>query len=105
MAGAGGHVAKDVRGEVAIIMGGGSGLGRGSALAFAKRGARIVATDIDLPSAEETARMITEAGGEAMAIQADVAERDVFERIRKAVLARFGTYHIVMNNVGILASG
>jgi NAD(P)-dependent dehydrogenase (short-subunit alcohol dehydrogenase family) len=96
---------KDLSGQIAIITGGASGLGRGSALAFAKKGVHVVLADLDLAGAEETARMVRELGREAIAVQCDVGQDDAFGRLRDAVLQRFGRFDIIMNNAGVLAVG
>ena len=61
-------------GKAALITGGGNGIGRATALLFAREGARVAAADLNLEGAEETAAMIREAGGEALALPVEVVE-------------------------------
>jgi len=98
-------MAKDLNGRVAVITGGGSGLGRGAALAFARQGAKVVLADIDLTGAKETAGLVEAQGGEALAAEADVGAADTFMKLREAALARFGRYDVIMNNAGVLIGG
>ncbi len=67
--------------RMALITGAGSGIGRGCALLFASEGARIAVADLDEESAADTARQITEGGGRAIAIRADVAVADDVRRM------------------------
>ena len=59
-------------GKVAFITGAGSGIGRATALAFAREGASVVVADVSEPGSQETARMIEAAGGRALAVRCDV---------------------------------
>jgi NAD(P)-dependent dehydrogenase (short-subunit alcohol dehydrogenase family) len=91
-------------GRVAIVTGAANGIGRGTALAFARQGVNIVLADIDAEAAAVVAAEIAAAGGQAAFVRFDVA-RDPFETLRDTALARFGRIDIVMNNVGILTRG
>jgi len=91
--------------RIAIVSGAGSGLGRAGALAFASEGARVVASDIDPGSAGATADAIRAAGGEAIAIPADVGERNQARRLVEETVARFGGLDILYNNAGIAPVG
>lgn len=88
-------------GKVAIITGAGSGIGRASALLFAKEGAKVVVADIDREAGERTAREIKEAGGEATFAQADVAKSAEVERMVKTCVEAFGGLDILYNNAGM----
>ena len=61
-------------GKVALVTGGGSGIGRTTALAFARQGAKVVVVDIAAPLGEETVALVNAAGGEAIFVQADVSK-------------------------------
>ena len=99
--------AKRLKGKVATIFGGGQsageglGNGRATALRFAREGARVLVADKNLESGEETARLVRDEGGEAVAVEADVTvEKQVKEAISAAV-RRWGALHILHNNVGV----
>lgn len=95
----------DLRGSVAVLTGAGSGIGRAAAGALARRGAGIVASDIDAARAEETAALVAAGGGDAVSVLVDVADQQDLEALRDAALARFGRVDVVVNNVGVLAMG
>jgi NAD(P)-dependent dehydrogenase (short-subunit alcohol dehydrogenase family) len=89
-------------GKVALITGGGMGMGRETAVLFAEEGARVVVADIDAAAAKETAARIGKAGGEALAVVGDVAlEADVQRMVDEGV-QRFGALHVLHNNAGVL---
>lgn len=89
-------------GKVALITGGGAGMGRESAVLFAEEGARVVVADIDAAAARETVSRVEAAGGEALAVAGDVAaEADVARMVAEGV-ARFGALHVLHNNAGVL---
>ncbi len=88
--------------KVAFISGAGSGLGRETALLFAKEGARLVLNDINAQTVEQTAQMIAEAGGQAIAIAGNVAVEADVEKAIKAGVAKFGKVDTLVNNAGIM---
>lgn len=91
----------DFTDKVVLITGGATGIGRATALAFAARGAAVVIGDVD-DRAQETARLIHEAGGEALFVRTDVASaKDVQALVRTAV-DTYGGLHVAFNNAGIL---
>jgi len=90
------------KGRVAVITGAGSGIGRGLALGFGEAGANVVAADANLATAQETARMIEEAGGTAIAVQVDVRLREQCERMIQAATDKWGTVDILVNNAGLI---
>jgi NAD(P)-dependent dehydrogenase (short-subunit alcohol dehydrogenase family) len=91
--------------KVAVITGAGSGIGRATALAMAKRGVSILVADINEAGAKDVAAEITAAGGMASAIQCDVADDTAFEMLRQEALSHFERVDIVMNNAGGMTRG
>jgi NAD(P)-dependent dehydrogenase (short-subunit alcohol dehydrogenase family) len=88
-------------GKVAFVTGAANGIGRAAALAFAREGANVVAADVSEQSNQETARMIEEAGGRALAVRCDVTRaEDVKAALDKAVEA-FGRLDFAFNNAGV----
>ena len=92
----------DLAHAVAVITGAGSGIGRATAHSFARRGSRVVVTDID---AERAAAVAEELGDQAVAATRDVTSLADLETARDLALERFGRVDLVMNNVGVLAVG
>jgi NAD(P)-dependent dehydrogenase (short-subunit alcohol dehydrogenase family) len=100
-----------VAGKVAIVTGGGRGIGRGVALLLAQEGARVVVCDIgaslqgagtDMGPAQDVVHEIKKAGGEAIASTLSIAEPKNADEIVKSVLEAFGRVDILVNNAGIL---
>lgn len=91
-------------GRVAIVTGGGRGIGREYCRALATDGATVVAADIDLDGAEETAALITKDSGTACALPVDVSDRDSTLALAGAVKDRFGRADILVNNAAIYHS-
>ena len=92
-------------GAVTVVTGGGSGIGRAIALAFAERGASIVVSDLLADRAETVCAEIRATGTQAAAIAVDVTSEDAFEALRDLALDRFGRVDVVVNNAGVLAMG
>jgi len=88
-------------GKVAFITGATSGIGRATALAFAREGASVVVADIAADGIEETARLIEEAGGQALAVTCDVSRSEDVRAALDAAVERFGRLDIAFNNAGI----
>ncbi|MCX4097645.1 SDR family oxidoreductase [Nocardia sp. alder85J] len=91
--------------HLVVITGGGSGIGRETALAFARRGAEIVLSDIDLDAAKRTAELVAEAGGVAHAYAVDVADEAAVAAHCAAVTAAHGVPDVLVNNAGIGQAG
>ena len=92
---------KGLIGKVAIVTGGGSGLGEAIGKALAREGVRVVLTDINLDAAERVAREILSAGGEASAVKEDTANPADSEKVVARAVERYGALHYAVNNAGI----
>jgi 3-oxoacyl-[acyl-carrier protein] reductase len=87
-------------GKVAVVTGAGHGIGRAVAERFAREGARVVVNDVDASRATEAAETL--AGGEALAVQADVSKSAEVVALFDATLDRFGTVDVLVNNAGLI---
>ena len=88
-------------GEVALITGGSSGIGRATALAFAAEGARVVVASRRSEESEETVRLIRAAGGDALFVKTDVSQSTQVEALVARTVAHFGALNFAFNNAGI----
>lgn len=88
-------------GRIALVTGGGSGIGRAAALAFAKEGATVVVAGRSSGPLDETVAMIAERGGRAAAHSADVTIPEEVERLVTQTVANHGGLHIAFNNAGV----
>ncbi len=87
--------------RVTLITGGGSGIGRASALAFERAGATVVVADYNAESGERTVRMLKDAGGEAMFYPADVSNPEDIEALVNKIVETYGRLDCAFNNAGI----
>lgn len=90
--------------KIAVITGAGSGMGEAGALLFAREGARVVVADIRGDAAAETANMVKQAGGEAIAVAADASTIDGNEQIVQAAVDGFGGIDVYWANAGVAAA-
>jgi NAD(P)-dependent dehydrogenase (short-subunit alcohol dehydrogenase family) len=88
-------------GKSALITGGGGGIGRATALAFAREGARVAVADAVAESAQQTVAQVNEAGGQAMSLTAEVTDTAQVQAMIRAVVAAYGRLDCAFNNAGI----
>lgn len=93
----------DLEGKVCVITGGGRGIGKSIAAALAEHGATVVITGRTQATLDAAAQEITQAGGKADAIVADVSSEDDVERLARTVGKRHGRAHVLVNNAGVNA--
>nr|WP_198537014.1 SDR family oxidoreductase [Salegentibacter sediminis] len=91
----------ELKGKVALITGAASGIGKSTALLFAKNGASVLLTDIDVEKGEKLAEEIKASGGKAVFVKADTSQPKDSENSVKEVLSHFGKLDIAVNNAGI----
>lgn len=92
---------RELSGKVAVVTGGGSGIGRGMALAFAGSGMRVVVADIDEAAAGQVRDELETRGCEATSVVTDVIDRSSVEALAEHVYERFGAAHVLCNNAGV----
>ncbi|CRK88201.1 CLUMA_CG001982, isoform A [Clunio marinus] len=95
---------KDVRGKLALITGGGHGLGRGISLRLAELGCRIVIADVNLEAAEKTCKEIRDKGVQAKAYKVNVTKANEIEKLRDNVFNDLGAVDILINNAGLMSN-
>ena len=88
-------------GKAALVTGGGNGIGRATALAMAREGARLVVADIEAETAAETVALVNAAGGQAIAKAGDLTKADEVEALIGTVLSAYGRLDCAFNNAGI----
>lgn len=96
------NLSEALKGRIALVTGGGRGIGKGIAMRLAEAGANVVIGDIDMANAEQTAGELCREYGRAVAIQADVTKEGSIDAVAKAAVKEFGTIDILINNAGIM---
>ncbi len=87
--------------KVALITGGGSGIGRATALIFAREGAKVVIADLNRKGAQETAAMVEKAGAKALSLESDVLKPGAAEDLVRQAVKHFGRLDCAFNNAGV----
>lgn len=90
-----------VKGKVALVTGGASGIGRAAAIALAREGANVALADVDAEGGAETVRAVEAAGGAALFVSTDVSRADAVEALIAETVQRFGRLDCAVNNAGI----
>lgn len=91
----------EIRGKVAVITGAASGIGRATAVALAREGARVAIADVDRAGLAETAKQVASVGGEVSTYLLDVSSREAVYAFAQEIEAQFGGADIVINNAGV----
>jgi 3-oxoacyl-[acyl-carrier protein] reductase len=92
----------DIQGKISIITGGASGIGKATALAFAKEGSDVVVVDVSYDEAEKVAKEVKGLGRDSLALKVDVAKKAEVQDMVEKVLEKFKTVDILINCAGIL---
>ena len=90
-----------LEGKSALITGGGGGIGRATALAFAREGANVAIADLVAEAAEETVGLVNRAGGQGMSLTGDITNAGVVQDMIRSVVAACGRLDCAFNNAGI----
>jgi NAD(P)-dependent dehydrogenase (short-subunit alcohol dehydrogenase family) len=94
-----------LEGKVTLVTGGASGIGRATALACAREGAKLIIADMQEEGGQQTAHLITEKGGEAIFVQTDVTRATAVEALISKAVERYGRLDRAHNNAGIAGRG
>jgi NAD(P)-dependent dehydrogenase (short-subunit alcohol dehydrogenase family) len=92
-------------GKVAIVTGGGLGIGKAIAETFAREGARVLVSDVNEPAGQETVQAIEASGGVARFVRTDVSVAEEAQQMAAAALAEYGRLDVLVNSAGVYARG
>ena len=95
---------EQLEGRAAVITGGGSGIGEALALACSEAGMRVAVSDVEEDEAERVAAAVRAAGGEAIAVRADVADPASVEALADRAFGAFGAVHLLCSNAGVMTA-
>jgi NAD(P)-dependent dehydrogenase (short-subunit alcohol dehydrogenase family) len=98
-------MAGTLTGKVALVTGGASGIGRATALTFAREGAKLIIADMNEDGGHQTVHMITENGGEAIFVKTDVTQATAVEALISTAVETYGRLDCAHNNAGISSGG
>ena len=98
-------MSEELKGKSAVVTGGASGIGRASAIAIARAGARVVVGDLNLEGAQDVVRLIEEEGGSAVAVRLDIADGNSVDQMVQAARDHFGGLDIAVNCAGTVQAG
>ena len=90
-----------LKGKVALVTGGSSGIGRATAVAFAREGAKVAIADVNVKEGDETLETIVDAGGEAIFVKADVSRAADVKALVESVVKQYGRLDCAFNNAGV----
>lgn len=90
-----------LKGKIALVTGAKGGMGRAHALSLALQGAKVVVTDVGFAECEKVVKEIEAAGGEAMALEMNVADKKIIDAVVDAVVKKWGRIDVLVNNAGV----
>ena len=96
---------KNLSGQVAVVTGGASGIGRGMGEAFLERGMKVVLADVEAEALAATVAELRDRGGEVVGVECDVSDSRSVEHLRDESLTHFGAVHVLCNNAGVAGGG
>ncbi len=93
---------EELHGRVAVVTGGGGGIGKAMALAFAREGMNVVVGEVDMDAAAKAVASVEAHGVRALAVENDVSDRDSVQALADAAWREFGGVHVLCNNAGVV---
>jgi NAD(P)-dependent dehydrogenase (short-subunit alcohol dehydrogenase family) len=99
------ETSENLRGQVAVVTGGASGIGLATAVRFAAEGMKLVLSDVEQGALEKARKDLEEQGADVIAVAADVSKAESVDALAKASVDHFGAVHVVFNNAGVCVPG